>query len=109
MSFQTNPRGVEAARTRSVRLSKWTFQTNPRGVEALAVFPVASITNGFRRTLVGLKLDAATHVLNLALEFQTNPRGVEATQTLPPTCTTSGFRRTLVGLKLGAHLDAEVH
>ena len=54
------------------------FQTNPRGVEAADFVLEWSVGSGFRRTLVGLKLLSPLTHLTLALTFQTNPRGVEA-------------------------------
>ena len=60
---------------------------------------VPKIGHGFRRTLVGLKLDAVEVVDTLSDEFQTYPCGVEAPRGGPLRIAYGSFRRTLVGLK----------
>ena len=54
------------------------FQTDPRGVEADFVGREPTVSEGFRRTLVGLKLILTLVVMVTGLPFQTDPRGVEA-------------------------------
>ena len=56
--FQTYPRGVEAVGLSARKERAAEFQTYPRGVEAAATSRARSATEGFRRTLVGLKPSA---------------------------------------------------
>ena len=54
--FQTDPRGVEALGMMHPYIQNHVFQTDPRGVEAGVQTENIGVINGFRRTLVGLKL-----------------------------------------------------
>ncbi len=75
------------------------FQTNPCGIEANSRKWGWSISDCFRRTLVGLKPDRIGSERGLPV-FQTNPCGIEARAELSGwNVCPGGFRRTLVGLK----------
>ncbi len=77
------------------------FQTNPCGIEAVLASSSRSLSERFRRTLVGLKLDRLAVDDLQAIRFQTNPCGIEAPSSSSRRASiASSFRRTLVGLKL---------
>jgi len=76
------------------------FQTNPRGVEAIVSMAAVETTVGFRRTLVGLKLDPEDAVMSVSDSFRRTLVGLKPGPALSLSFNQHSFRRTLVGLKL---------
>ncbi len=86
-------------------LHKGRFQTNPRGVEALWDMMDQGEYQGFRRTLVGLKLLMVRLGLDYENGFRRTLVGLKHLEHDHPEKQDAGFRRTLVGLK---HLSGDV-
>ena len=75
------------------------FQTDPRGVEAVMADIRIEHTDGFRRTLVGLKLGTVWSHVDSVVRFRRTLVGLKLNYGVDKPRAQTGFRRTLVGLK----------
>jgi len=78
--FQTNPRGVEAARYAIVTSLTDGFRRTLVGLKRAHGDVIVEEARSFRRTLVGLKPPLETPGSRSRYPFQTNPRGIEAVE-----------------------------